>query len=110
MTTMASPALNAHRETAGAASRHAQMAYQARAPRLPDLDTDPGFGTELRATPIESPYGPTVVLSAPQDPPGSPMFLLSAALLRRLLAVARAMGPERSRGRRRRRRRLDIRV
>jgi hypothetical protein len=108
MTTMASPALNAHREAASAG--HAQMAYQARAPRLPEAEGEVRIGPELRASSIDSPYGPTMVLSAPQDRPGSPMLLLSAALLRRLLAMARAMGPVRSRGRRRRGRRLDIRV
>jgi hypothetical protein len=109
MTTMASPALNARHETADAASQHAQMAYRARAPRLPEPESEVHFGPELQAKRIESPYGPTVVVAAPQDRPGSPMILLSAALLRRLLAVARAMGPAKSRSRRRRRR-LDIRV
>jgi hypothetical protein len=107
MTTMAAPALNAHRETASAG--HAQLAYQARAP-LPDADMDLRIGPKLNATSIESPYGPTVVLSTEQDRPGSPMLMLSAGLLRRLLSMARAMGPARSRGRRRRGRRLDIRV
>jgi len=108
MTTIASPALNARGDETVEASRHAQMAYQARAPRLPEPEADIHFGPELSARRIESPYGPTVVVAAQQDRPGSPMILLSAALLRRLLAIAQAMGPARSR--RRRRRRLDIRV
>jgi hypothetical protein len=56
---------------------------------------------------IDSDHGPTVLLSTSEDRLGTPMVMLSVALLRKLLELARALRPSSGR---RQRARLDIRV
>ena len=57
------------------------------------------------------PLTPLTVLTSPREAaPGSPMVLLSAALLRRLLTTARALGPGRARVEPPPEKRLDIKV
>jgi hypothetical protein len=89
--------------------REAQMAYQAGTERGPKKADEDALDLALRGTNLETPWGATVLLSAPEEPPRAPMFLLSATLLRTLLGMAGAARPARP-GARRRRRRLDITV
>jgi hypothetical protein len=87
--------------------REAQIAYESgAAPAAKPANAD-DYGIELRAKGVESAYGPTLLLAGPEEEPAAPMFLLSAGLLRRLVAVARAMGPPRPAARRERSR-IDI--
>jgi hypothetical protein len=88
--------------------REAQMAYQAGTERDPKKAEEDALDLVLRGTSLETPWGATVLLSAPEEPPRAPMFLLSAALLRTLLGMAGGARPARPGARRRRR--LDITV
>jgi hypothetical protein len=89
--------------------REAQMAYQAGTERSPKKANEEALDLALRGTNLETPWGATVLLSAPEEPPRAPMFLLSATLLRTLLGMSGAARLARP-GARRRRRRLDIRI
>jgi hypothetical protein len=91
------------------ARREAQMAYQAGTERSPKKPDEEALDLVLRGTSLETPWGATVLLSAPEEPPRAPMFLLSASLFRTLLGMAGAARPARP-GARRRRKRLDITV
>jgi hypothetical protein len=91
-------------------TQEAQAAYEARTFAASGGEPEDDAGLGLRARSVDSDYGPTVLLSAPGERAGSPMALLSVALLRQLLTLARTTGPPRSGGGRPSRRRLDIRV
>jgi hypothetical protein len=89
--------------------REAQAAYESRSWEGSESAAGGDAGLGLRARSVDSDYGPTVLLAAPGERAGSPMALLSVALLRRLLTMASAAGPRRSGGGPARRR-LDLRV
>jgi hypothetical protein len=94
----------------GAAGRRAQAAYQALTrPPVAACERAVLGELELQARRIETGHGPTVLLTAPGERPGSSMLLLSAGLLRKLLVMARAGRAAPAAGRKLRRR-LDIRV
>jgi len=90
------------------------MTKSPRTDRRPSGPSSAGETSERRAPPeprgFESDAGVTVLVTASDEPPGEPMVLMSASLLRRLLAAARSMGPRRRKARAPPRRKLDIRV
>lgn len=91
-------------------SKDAHDAYRAQQPPSADGDRPRAPGLALESRSIETGHGPTLLVSSRDEDPEEAMVLLSAALLRRLLAAARAMGPRRPKRRPRKPRGVDIRI